>query len=391
MRVIRAGWSRLDAGIALLAAAVGAFTIVLGEPSRVAGERWVLVEASALALGLVRRLPILVLVVQGVLLFLTDAIVPVDSHVAPLAGMIALGMVAYRHRWAITGVALAGAYAAALVVVARDGDRMLTGTDGLVRAASIALAVAAPVLLGRYIAGLHRAAEIAEERVREADERREAEMQATRLAERARIAGDLHDLVAHYVSAIALQAGSAHYAATHLPDSEERNSATSHALKVIHTNAGQALVDLRGLLRVLRDPIDQESLADPEQMIADAVERSRSAGLEVEARIDDRATEAPLSLRVTAARVVQEGLTNALKHAGPGTSVRTVVDLDTRRLRVEVTDSGSVSLRPRLPASGHGLAGMRERVEILGGTLAVGPVQAGGWQLRADLPLAARP
>lgn len=381
---------RLDGAIALLAGAVGAFTVALGESSGVVGARWALVEASALTLGLVRRFPLVVLVVEGVLLFVIDAVVPVETHVAPLAGLIALGMVAYRHRWAITGPALAVAFVAALVVAARNGDQMLAGVDGLVRMVSLALAVAAPVFFGRYIAGVHRVAEIAEQRVRDADERRDAEMQATRLAERARIAGDLHDLVAHHVSAIAMQAGSAHYAGAHLPDTEERSATMMRALKSIHLNAGQALVDLRGLLRVLRDPTERESLADPEQMIADAVERSRSAGLDVVARIDDGAVEAPLSLRVTAARVVQEGLTNALKHAGPGTSVRTVVDLVADRLRVEVADSGSVSRQPPLPASGHGLAGMRERVEILGGSLVVGPADEGGWRLRVDLPLGAR-
>jgi signal transduction histidine kinase len=391
VKAFRADWSWLDAAIVAIALAVGAFSIVLGQPSGAEAQQWVLVEAAALALGLVRHAPLVVLATEGILVFVTDAVVPADSHVAPLAGVIALGAVAYRHRWAITGVALAAAYAAVLVSVGRTGEKMLTGADGLVRIVLFALAVAAPVIFGRYLAGLRRAAAIAEERAREAEERREAETQATRLAERTRIASDLHDLVAHHVSAIALQAGSGHYAATHAPDPKQRLDDAIGALRSIHTSAGQALVDLRGLLRVLRNHTDQESIVDPERMIADAVERSRGAGLNVVARIDDRTIEAPLSLRVTAARVVQEALTNALKHAGPGAEVRTVMDLDGSHLWVEVADSGSVLPHPALPRSGHGLVGMRERVEILGGTLAAGPTQAGGWRLRATLPLGVRP
>jgi signal transduction histidine kinase len=215
-------------------------------------------------------------------------------------------------------------------------------------------------------------------------------MQAIRLAERARIAGDLHDLVAHHVSAIALQAGSARYAATHAPDLEQRLSVAVGSLRSIHTSAGQALVDLRSLLRVLRSPSEQESLVDPERMIADAVDRSRSAGLRVVARVDDGTVGAPLTLRVTAARVVQEALTNALKHAGPGAEVETTVDFDESGLWVEVANSGPTGVHPTLPASGYGLAGMRERVEILGGTLAAGPTGAGGWRLRVTLPLGVR-
>jgi signal transduction histidine kinase len=93
---------------------------------------------------------------------------------------------------------------------------------------------------------------------------------------------------------------------------------------------------------------------------------------------------------VTAARVVQEALTNALKHAGPGAEVETTVDVVDSRLRVEVANSGPVGPHPALPASGHGLAGMRERVEIHGGTLAAGPTHTGGWRLRVTLPLGAR-
>lgn len=387
----RARWSWLDAAIVAVAGGFGAVSVILGPPSGGGATQWVLVEAAALALDLARHLPLVVLAIEVVLVLVTDALVATSSHVAPLAGVVALGAVAYRHRWVSTGIAFAAAYAAMLVAFGRDAGGLLTGPDGLLRIVSLALAVAAPVAFGRYLAGLRLAAAVAEERVRDAEQRRGTEMQAIRLAERARIASDLHDLVAHHVSAIALQAGSAQYAATHAPDPQQRLSVAVGSLRSIHTSAGQALVDLRSLLRVLRSPIEQESLVDPEQMIADAVDRSRSAGLDVVARVDDRTTGAPLTLRVTAARVVQEALTNALKHAGPGAEVETTVDVDDSHLWVEVANSGPLNTRPVLPVSGHGLAGMRERVEILGGTLAAGPTSTGGWRLRVTLPLGVRP
>jgi signal transduction histidine kinase len=136
--------------------------------------------------------------------------------------VVALGAVAYRHRWLATAAAYLVGYATILVAFGSDDGGLLTGVDGLVRIVTLALTVAAPVAFGRYLAGVRLAAAVAEERVRDAEQRRDAEMQAIRLAERARIAGDLHDLVAHHVSAIALQAGTAQYAATHAPDPEQR-------------------------------------------------------------------------------------------------------------------------------------------------------------------------
>ncbi|MCR3729761.1 signal transduction histidine kinase [Streptomyces umbrinus] len=390
MERFRARWSWLDAAIVAVAGGLGAVSVVLGPSSGGGATEWVLVGTAAVALGLVRHVPLIVFAVEVVLTLVGDSVLPEGSHVAPLAGVVALGAVAYRHRWLATAAAYLVGYATILVAFGSDDGGLLTGVDGLVRIVTLALTVAAPVAFGRYLAGVRLAAAVAEERVRDAEQRRDAEMQAIRLAERARIAGDLHDLVAHHVSAIALQAGTAQYAATHAPDPEQRLSVAVDSLGAIHTSAGQALVDLRSLLRVLRNPSEQESLVDPEQMIADAVQRSRTAGLHVVAHLDDGTAEAPLTLRVTAARVVQEALTNALKHAGPGAEVETTVDVDDTQLSVEVANSGPVGPHPTLPASGHGLAGMRERVEILGGTLAAGPTRTGGWRLRVTLPLGAR-
>ncbi|MFB6933231.1 sensor histidine kinase [Streptomyces chartreusis] len=385
-------WRRpgLDMLIAAAAAAAGAASIVLGPPSDLPWATWVLVEASALTLGLARTLPVVALALNVVLVVVTDVVVPGTSHVAPLVAALTLGVVAYRCGTVITVVSWAATFAAVLVSVGRDAGALLAGADGALRILSTAMAIAAPVAFGRYLAALRQAAAVAEARAREAEERRLVETRAARMTERAHLAGDLHDLVAHHVSAIALTAGSAQYAATHAPDREQRLDAALAGITSIHESARQALVDLRGLLQILRDPSAPDLLMDPEQMITDAVERSRTAGLHIDLTHDERVTRAPLALRITAARVMQEALTNALKHAGPGSSVAASVAVSDDRLLIDVTNTVRPESTPDLPPSGHGLTGMRERVEVLGGTLAAGP-SGNGWQLTAALPLAVRP
>jgi signal transduction histidine kinase len=91
-------------------------------------------------------------------------------------------------------------------------------------------------------------------------------------------------------------------------------------------------------------------------------------------------------VRTTCARIVQEGLTNALKHAGPGAAARVAVGVDAAGVVIDVTDTGSPSAGPALPASGHGLSGLRERVALLGGAVTAGPAEPTGWRLHAWLP-----
>lgn len=373
-----------DITVGVVAAAAAAASVVLGPGSDRPLLQWSLVLAAAAVLALVRRVPVVVLAVTSALTVMTDALLPSVSHVAPLAAGLSLGVVAFRHGWAVTGVSWA---IAGTAVVISFGAELLGGTNGALRIMSVAAALAAPAAFGRYLAGVRQAARVAEERAHDAEERRQTATHAARMTERARLAGDLHDLVAHHVSAIAMQAGSGKFAAEHGPDPQRRLDEAVRALDAIHASSRQALLDLRGLLRVLRDPDDPAPLADPESMIADAVQRSRMAGLDVTVHMDERAAEAPLALRVTAARVVQESLTNALKHAGPGADVATTLTVSGDVLRIEIANTVPPAHRPALPASGHGLTGMRERVEILGGTFAVGPSSHGRWEVCVTLPL----
>ncbi|MFJ4467095.1 sensor histidine kinase [Streptomyces sp. NPDC089424] len=380
---------KLDVPLALAAAGVGAATVVTGPSPDRPALQWVLVQAAALALVLVRYAPLAALLTELALVITIDVTMPGASHVAPLAAAVALGAVSLRHGERITAASYLATLTAVLVSIGRDPDHPLEGADGVVLVLSTALAVAAPVAFGCYLAAVRRAAGVAEARAREAEEHRVAGTRAARMAERARLAGDLHDLVAHHVSAIALNAGSARYAATHAPDPHDRLDAALAGLDSIQSSARQALVDLRGLLRILRDPDSPDSVTDPERMITEAVERSRRAGLRVTLTHDEQAARVPLALRITAARVMQEALTNALKHAGAGSDVAATVAVSGDRLVIDVANTLRLPPTTSLPPSGHGLTGMRERVEVLGGTLAAGR-SGDGWRLNVLLPLEGR-
>ena len=205
-------------------------------------------------------------------------------------------------------------------------------------------------------------------------------------AERARIAREMHDVLAHRVSLIALQAGALEVNAGAASGTVERAAAE------IRSTAHETLEDLRGVLGVLRGA-DAEPLA-PQPDLADLsrlVEQSRVGGATVDLRIDEAAAAphaVPEALGRTAYRIVQESLTNVRKHAGPA-AVRVAVTLREHRLAIEVINDRPRSPAPPLPGSGAGLIGLAERVQLAGGELTSGPTAAGGWRVHADLPVPA--
>lgn len=202
-------------------------------------------------------------------------------------------------------------------------------------------------------------------------------------AERTRIARELHDVVAHAVSVIIVQADGAKYALRNDPDSAER------ALATIAGTGRDALRELRRTVALLRTEHAPELLPQHGSAgIAKLVEMMRETGLAVDlelaGELDDIAPEVSLGVH----RIVQESLTNTLRHAGA--SPKAVVRVHRRddEVVVEVTDSGGVPVQPSAaPGGGMGLVGMRERVAVLGGTLSAGRLDDGRWQVRAGLPL----
>jgi len=205
---------------------------------------------------------------------------------------------------------------------------------------------------------------------------RQAE-QAT-AAERSRIAREMHDIVAHHLSVIVLQAAGA----------RASGRPAEATLEKVENSARQALSETRRLLGVLRDPDDEAGLA-PQPGIGDLDALAagvQAAGLPVHLVIEGNLAALPATVDVSVYRIVQEALTNVLKHAGPAQADVTI-GFGQDAVTIEVTDDGTAGPGQRAQVGGHGLAGMRERAAAFGGELAAGPRVGGGYAVRARLPL----
>jgi signal transduction histidine kinase len=196
--------------------------------------------------------------------------------------------------------------------------------------------------------------------------------------ERARIARELHDIVAHSVSVMVLQVGAVRH---NLPDTPDRE-----ALMTVERTGRTALTEMRHLLGALRRADEDIDLAPQPglgslDMLLDGFRR---AGLPVRLRVEGEPVELPRTLDLSAFRIVQEGLTNALKHARAG-SADVGIRYAPGELRIDVRDDGSGAGAG--DGLGHGLIGIRERVKIYGGEMTAGPADGGGFQLRTSFPL----
>ncbi len=199
--------------------------------------------------------------------------------------------------------------------------------------------------------------------------------------ERTRIARELHDVVAHRVSLMTVQAGAAK---TIVGDDPQ---AALQAMEAVEHAGREALDELRHLLGVLRPKAEGGSLG-PQPGLADVgrlVDQFGEAGLDVSLTKIDVPTDLPARVDLSAYRLVQEALTNVLKHAGPGARSEVRISLDNDAISIEITDDGHAATS--LPGSGHGIMGMRERALLLGGSLTAGPRADGGFRVMARLPI----
>jgi signal transduction histidine kinase len=242
---------------------------------------------------------------------------------------------------------------------------------------------------GRYVQVRRAYTAELEARADRAERDREEQARRAVAAERVRIARELHDVVAHHVGVAVIQAG----AARRLLDSDPEQ--TRSALVAVEDAGRRALTAMPSLLRALRsDEADearapQPTLADLDELVAQVA----TAGLPVELRIEGRTRALPAGVGLSAYRIVQEALTNALKHAGPARAQVTVC-YEPDALAVTVVDDGDGGRRPRrIPSGpgGHGLVGMRERVALFGGQLHAGPRPEGGFRVAARFPLNGEP
>jgi signal transduction histidine kinase len=223
-----------------------------------------------------------------------------------------------------------------------------------------------------------------EEKARRLELERDQQAQIAAATERARIARELHDVVAHNVSVMVVQAEGAAYAMDSAPEN------TRKALGAIAETGRSALVEMRRLLGVLRT---QDGVADraPQpgvDQLEDLLEQVRSSGLPVEFTVDGVPVELPQGVALAVYRIVQESLTNARKHGGPAVTAAVGMYYGEQELRLVVADNGR-GAQALTDGQGSGLAGMRERVALFGGALRAGPLgPAPGFQVEAVLPYA---
>jgi signal transduction histidine kinase len=243
---------------------------------------------------------------------------------------------------------------------------------------ALALGVALRVQVERAIAFA-----VAADRARRMQE---ATAQAAVHEERARIARELHDVVAHNVGLIVLQAGGAR---TVLATDPER---ARTALRQVEETGRQTLTEMRHLVGILREDEDQERQPLPRlERLPALVDEARASGLTVDLAVEGSPVELPAGLELAAYRLIQEALTNASKHA-PRSHVRVHLGYEPDRLRIEVSDDGGSSSAATAtgrdaPDRGHGLIGMRERVQMYGGRMQTRAMPGGGFRVEATLPL----
>jgi signal transduction histidine kinase len=359
-----------DTTFAVVLAAIGLAEVWSGGGGA-QGRMTLAVALMTLPLGARRRVPVLVVaVVMGAGAALVG---PNDSEpgvlvLAMLTAVYSVGAHASR-RAGLVGVSLAIGLACVSAGRAGGGAGNYLFVGGIVASAWFA----GVALRERR----SRAAEL--ERHAEALERdQEARARVAVADERARIARDLHDVVAHSMSVIAVQAGAERLA---LPDDARQ---TREVLAGIEHTARQGLVEMRRLVELLRQQDEELALA-PQPSVARLdvlVQQVCDAGMPVELCVEGQPAPLPPGVDLSAYRIVQEALTNALKHAGPA-QARVTLRYCADRLELEVADNGG---GVDGNGGGHGLIGMKERVAVFGGVLEAGRTGA-GYRLRATLPL----
>jgi signal transduction histidine kinase len=360
----------------LIAAALGAlYCVEIATESHFAGDRAISFPAAlafCAALAWRRRAPLVALALAVVIVELSNFAAPALAETgAFLVGILLAIYSAGRYtrgRALIVGLALV---AAAIPLAAIEPGDPVAFTD----IAFFAVLFGGPWVVGRY--ARHRS-----ERERVLVAERDVRAREAVAEERTRIARELHDVVAHAISLIVLQARGGRRMLADEP------AETRRALDVIEHAGEQALGEMRRLLGLLRDDEPELTLAPPPSLrrIDELVAGTRASGLPVDVVIEGEPVELPPGVDVSAYRIVQEALTNALKHAGPA-HARVTITYAPDAVDLAIVDDGPGV--PSVNGGGYGLAGMRERVAIYGGQLESGARPEGGYALRVRLPLPA--
>jgi signal transduction histidine kinase len=369
----------LLAAVAAYAATVLTAEIIAAAPSGVAVAAYTVAAMHGASVAFRRLAPVAAVVgllstaaVYGVALGL-----PVFM-LGPAVLFVAYG-IGVRLRLQPAAVLLA-VIEAALVLLLRFGSSF-PGWDSVLLFASL---VAGAWYLGVFARRWQTAAAENAQRARELDAARHELARHAVAAERLRIARELHDVVAHSMSVIAMHAGAARLAVGTDPASERK------ALDVIESSSREALGEMRRLVTVLREENADAAARSPVPGLADLptlVASVAAGGLTVDVRTEGDLEAVPSGVSLVAYRVIQEALTNVVRHAGH-TSAHVVVQARPKDLVVTIENAAPSGSSRQVPSLGgrHGAVGMRERVDLYGGTLRSGPSADGGWSVEASLP-----
>jgi signal transduction histidine kinase len=369
----------------LLAGLVGALYLVeIFSEGRFAGDRGLSVPVALLfaaTLAARRSAPLLGLLAGVGVIVLSNNLVPALADTP--AFLLGFAIAVYSTgRYAGGRSAPAGALAvvASLPLAVIEPGEPFSAADS----AFIAIFILGPWVAGRVIRQRVERERDLEGRAAELEQERDAKAREAVVEERARIARELHDVVAHAISVIVLQARGGRRMLHDNPEDTRR------ALDAIEHAGEQALAEMRRLLEVLRRADEEPALAPRPGLsrIDELVAELTATGLPVEVTVEGEQFALSPGVDVTAYRIVQEGLTNALKHAGPARA-HVILRYSPEELVLEVVDDGAGSGNGG--GSGHGLAGIRERVAVYGGELESGRRPEGGYALRARLPLGSAP
>jgi signal transduction histidine kinase len=383
-----AGWRRavrshpysVDVTVAVAAAGVTMLSQFAGPPGE-RGRLTVVTVALSLLAGAIlvvrRRWPLPVLVIVGAVAMVSIALGQVRSPflLATLVAVYTLALTTDRATTWMAGLVTAGALVA-IQMIFSSRPWLSPETAGTIAWVGLAAAAGDAVRSRRaYIAAV-------EERARRAEESRDVEARRRVVEERLRIARELHDVVAHHIAMINVQAG----VATHVLHAQPE--AAAQALGHIRQASRSVLEELSVMLSVMRQSGELSAPTEPAPSLGrldELVGTFHTAGLTVDLAFSGQPRALPSTVDLAAYRVVQESLTNVHKHGG-GAAARVEVGFTPGQLRIDIRNvGGTAAATPN--GIGHGLLGMRERTVAVGGSLSAGPTDAGEFRVRVVLPL----
>lgn len=337
---------------------------------------WVLLLGVTLPYYVRRKAPVAVFVISSLAVMVLSGL-EYQEGATPLIVLVGAYSVGARRPANVVAYAYAYTLVGLTLLFLSDTPRF-----DFANLVSFSALFAAAFLLGWSLQSRAARLSALEDRAEALEREREEEARRAVADERLRIAQELHDVVAHSMGVIAVQAG----AGLHVIDRDPAEAKRS--LEAISDTSRTTLTEIRRLLGVLRDDGGTASYAPAPGLadLATLTDDVTAAGVHTTLSVTGAATAVPKGVELTTYRIVQEALTNVMKHGGPGVAADVSVTVAPGAVEIEVIDDGRGIDLSRPASGGHGLLGMRERVGVYGGTLDAGPRPSGGFGVRAHLP-----